>query len=121
MTRRRNFSRLQRIGIFDDADGRCHICGLKIQTGQAWDIEHVIPLALGGADTPENTRPAHTACHKGKTATDKGQIAKAVRQRANHLGVKRRQGRPMPGTKASGIKKPFGGGPPIDRETGKEL
>ncbi len=121
MTRRRHFSRLQRIGIFDDAGGHCHICKLKIQIGQAWDIDHIIPLALGGPDTPENVRPAHAACHKGKTRKDKGKIAKAVRQRANHLGVKRRQGRPMAGTKASGVKLPLGGGPPIDRKTEKEL
>ncbi len=121
MTRRRTFTRLQRIGIFDGAGGRCHICGQKIQTGQAWETEHVVPLALGGEDYLSNLRPAHVDCHKAKTKRDKKQIAKAVRQRANHLGVKRHQSRPMPGTKASGIKKPFGGGPPIDRKTGKEL
>ncbi len=121
MTRRRSLSRLQRIKVFDDADGVCHICGLKIQPGVAWEVEHLIPLALGGGDTPENTRPAHFTCHKAKTRADQERIAKAVRQRANHLGIKRRQTRPMPGTKASGIKKPFGGGPPIDRKTGQEL
>ena len=123
MTRRRSLTRNQRIAIFDDADGICHLCELPILPGkEEWQAEHPTALALCGSDKVEDMRPAHKKCHAVKTAKeDIPRIAKAVRQRANHLGVKRHQGRPMPGTKASGIRKPMGGGPPIDRKTGKEL
>ena len=106
---RRSLTRLQRIRVFDDADGICHLCGCKIHSSQDWQADHIIPLGLDGPDTPDNMRPAHVDCHKAKSSVDKGQIAKAVRQRANHLGIKRRQSRPMPGTKASGVRKRMDG------------
>ncbi len=119
---RRSLSRLQRIRVFDDNDGICHICERGIRPGESWEVEHPTALALCGSDKIEDMRPAHKKCHSEKTAKeDIPRIAKAVRQRANHLGIKRRQNRPMPGTKASGIRKPLDGGPPLDRETGQEL
>lgn len=48
-------------------EGLCHVCN---QHG-ADEIDHVIPLAEGGADTPENMRPIHASpCHKDKTAAE---------------------------------------------------
>src|SRR5262245_1870377 len=66
MTRVR-ISPTKRAEIFRDCDERCHLCGGRIDVGQKWDVEHVIPLAMGGADDITNWRPAHTKCHKGKT------------------------------------------------------
>ncbi len=106
---RRSLTRNQRVRVFDEANGVCHICGQKITVGQEWEVEHIIPIGLTGSDKPENMHPAHIKCHKSKTRADKKQIAKAVRQRANHLGVKRKQGRPMAGTVASGWKKKMDG------------
>lgn len=107
---RRNLTRLQRVRIFDDADGVCHICKMKIDpVREAWEAEHPVPLGLGGPDKREDMRPAHVDCHAKKTASDKGQIAKAVRQRAGHLGIRKKQSRPMPGTIASGWKRCFDG------------
>lgn len=34
-------------------------------------IEHVVDIALGGADTLENVRPAHGICNIKKTANQK--------------------------------------------------
>lgn len=72
---------------FLEAKGLCHICGFKIETGQAWEVEHVIPLAIGGDDTPENRRPAHVKCHKTKTSKDRTTISKTERMRLKHLGA----------------------------------
>lgn len=89
MTRRR-FTDLQRADLFMKADGICHICGVKVQIGQPWDIEHVIPLAMGGEDGGDNLKPAHRSCHAAKTATDKRDLAKVARIRAKHIGAKKR-------------------------------
>lgn len=88
---RRPLSMTARLRIFQDARGVCHICGDVIDgVRQPWDIDHVIPLALGGKDEPENMRPAHAACHRGagsKTSDDVKRIAKAKRVHAKHIGA----------------------------------
>jgi 5-methylcytosine-specific restriction endonuclease McrA len=66
----------------------CHICGGAIQAGDAWELEHVIPLAMGGDDAPENWRPAHKKCHADKTRDDLCRIAKAKRIEISHHGAK---------------------------------
>lgn len=86
---RKSLSPLQRLKVFEAASGRCHICGARIQLNQPWDVEHVIPLALMGADDPSNMSPAHKACHAAKTAIDFASIAKAKRMKARHLGIRK--------------------------------
>jgi len=97
---RRTLSRSMRLKLFEDAAGRCYLCGFKIQAGQLWEVEHRIPLALGGADDEANMAPAHKSCHAPKTAEDFGRIAKAKRQKAKHFGMSR-SANPMPGSRAS--------------------
>jgi len=57
--------------------------------GQKWDVEHIRPLALAGADDDANMAPAHAKCHATKTADDVSRIAKAKRQKAQHLGIRK--------------------------------
>jgi len=109
MTARRSLSRLARIRIFDAAKGLCHLCGQKIHVGEKWDVEHVRALSLGGADDEENMRPAHYACHKIKTAEEAPRKAKADRQRARHLGIKKPPIRPMPFGRKSPFKRKLDG------------
>lgn len=45
---------------------RCHWCSKP----GADEVDHVIPLAEGGADTDANKRPIHKACHKAKTRAE---------------------------------------------------
>lgn len=90
MTARRSLSPLQRLKIFEAAKGVCHLCEQRIQVGQAWEVEHVRPLALGGSDDESNMRPAHKACHKDKTKTDAASWSKAKRVKAKLYGIKRR-------------------------------
>lgn len=55
MAARRHISTKARVQLFADHGGRCHICGGKIDgIHERWDVEHVIPLELGGADDPLN-------------------------------------------------------------------
>lgn len=106
MTDRRSLSPMRRLKVFEDAGGLCHICGQKI-FGKEWDAEHVIPLALGGADDDSNLRPAHKACHGIKTRTDAASWSKAKRVKAKHLGIRKRS--TFPGGRDSSWKMKIGG------------
>jgi 5-methylcytosine-specific restriction endonuclease McrA len=52
----------------------CHICGQPIDYTldhlhpQAFVIDHVVPLAKGGADDLTNVKAAHRACNSKKRA-----------------------------------------------------
>jgi len=96
MTTRRSLSPLQRLKVFEAAKGVCHLCQQRIQVGQKWDVEHVRPLALGGADDETNMRPAHKVCHAEKTKADAASWSKAKRMKAKHIGIKKRRGWPLP-------------------------
>lgn len=89
MTARRSLSPLQRLKVFEAAGGRCHLCELRIQVGQPWDVEHVRPLALLGEDDQSNMRPAHKDCHATKTKADAASWSKAKRCAAKHNGIRK--------------------------------
>ncbi len=84
---RKTFSRTERVRLFDLHRGLCHICEEKIQVGEAWDLEHIVPWALTRDDSDGNVKPAHKSCHKEKTADDVDGIRKADRIRAKHIGA----------------------------------
>lgn len=78
-----------RARLFEAHNGICHLCGGKIQAGQAWEWSHPIPLAAGGADDLDNAAPAHAKCHKHQTSNfDAPLIAKVRRNNAKHIGAK---------------------------------
>jgi len=92
LTRRRNISATEALQIFTANGGECHICALKIEGGrEAWQVEHVIPLGMGGDETKDsdNLKPAHTKCHADKTKDDARHIAKAKRMQQRGAGIKR--------------------------------
>jgi hypothetical protein len=99
----------------------CNICGLPVDgTRERWHESHdpAIPRWLGG----EVTGIAHERCNlRHNNEYDTPLFAKSNRVRQRYIGAKVRKGRPMIGTRDSGIKIPFGGGRPIDRQTGKEI
>jgi 5-methylcytosine-specific restriction endonuclease McrA len=90
---RRSLSPTARLRIFQDHHGVCDICGGFIDgIRDPWDLDHRIPLALGGEDTDANLRPVHARCHRGagsKTSADVAQIAKAKRVERKHMGAHR--------------------------------
>jgi hypothetical protein len=65
-------------------------------------------MALGGDDRGKNLDLAHIECHRGKTKTDVGRIAKAKRQAARHVGKKVSRN-PLPCGKGSKMKKKLSG------------
>lgn len=97
-----------KLRIFERDGGRCHISGRLIRAGEAWDADHVIALCNGGEHREGNLAPALTAPHRAKTAEDIAEKAAVYRVRAKHLGL-RPKGRPMPGSKLSGLRKRMDG------------
>jgi 5-methylcytosine-specific restriction endonuclease McrA len=109
MTRRLTLTKAMRARIFWAHEGRCYICSKTIFVAEQWDVDHIKPLWLGGKDAESNMKPVHIGCHAGKTVEEAPVRAKSNRVRAKHLGLRKAKGRPMPGTKASGIRKRMSG------------
>jgi 5-methylcytosine-specific restriction endonuclease McrA len=108
MAKRKRLSTTQRIILFQKHGGICHICGGKIGIGESWELEHIIPFAMGGEDNESNWAPAHIKCHRDKTTIDVGQIAKAKRREARHLGGHTSRS-PLPFGKKSPLKRKMDG------------
>jgi 5-methylcytosine-specific restriction endonuclease McrA len=78
ITARKAFTPKQRLEVLLACKGRCAICREKI-TGP-FEVEHRVPLALGGTNDPSNLEAVHpTPCHALKTLADVKAIAKARR------------------------------------------
>lgn len=106
---RKSWTPARRLRLFEAHEGICHICHEKIDgTREAWDVEHIIPIAMGGEDDESNAAPAHVRCHTGKTSKDRKQIAKANRVRAKHQGAYRSRST-IPGSKSSKFKRKIDG------------
>lgn len=89
MTERRSLSPMQRLKVFEAAQGRCHICARLIRAGELWDVSHDRPLGLLGEDGGDNLKVAHRTCHKIQTGADMASITKAKRCAAKHAGIRK--------------------------------
>ena len=91
---RPSMSKARRVRIFVKEDGRCYLCREKVQIGQLFEVEHVIPWALSFDDSDDNLKIAHAVCHKAlKTKDDVKRIAKSKRQGGEKGQWARRQNR----------------------------
>ena len=50
--------------VFAEQGRVCHLCGMP----GADSIDHIIPRASGGDDSPANLRPAHRSCNSARGA-----------------------------------------------------
>lgn len=110
-----------RLRVFDRAKGCCQICTRKIRSGERWVADHIKAIINGGENRERNLQLICDWCdRKVKTPADSAEKAKTYAKRCADLGLKQRKGRPMPGTKASGIKQKLDG-TWVDRRTGKPI
>lgn len=120
MTRRREFSKqtkkdaLRRSGGFCEGSGEGYglaagkRCNAPLSFGVEFD--HIIADSIGGDATLENCAAVCRDCHGFKTAKiDTPRAAKVKRIADKHAGIRTKPSRPLPGTKASGIRKRFNG------------
>lgn len=85
--KRPHISKALRARIFAREDGRCYLCGSKINADEPWQADHELARELGGSDEEANLRPAHATCHRIKSRGDIKLIAKSNRIR-RELGPK---------------------------------
>lgn len=117
---RREFSKevkreaLTRSGLRCEADGPLYglsegqRCCIPLSAGVEFD--HRISDALGGEPTLENCVAACPTCHAFKTATnDTPKAAKVKRQSDKDKGIKASPSRPLPGSRASGLRRRMNG------------
>lgn len=109
MKRRRSLSNMDRLNLFIQRHGQCAHCEMKIMPGKRWDVDHVIPIALGGSNNVENLQILCWSCHITKTAyEDIPRIAKTHRLLVRHHGAKLSR-RPLPCGRDSPFKKTMDG------------
>ena len=108
--RRPTFSTSFRLSFFLKRKGTCAACTQKIEAGKSWDIDHILPLAMGGTNAPENLQILCRSCHRSKTTqSDIPRIAKTKRLKARHLGAHAPSRRPIPGSRQSPWKRKMDG------------
>lgn len=86
-----------RLRVFERHGGVCALSGRKIMPGDPWDLDHRVPLILGGRHAEDNLQPVLREAHREKTKADVSAKAKADRIRAKHLGVFPKSKRPLQG------------------------
>lgn len=88
----------------------CVKCDRKVGEKLRPEFDHVTPLILGGQNRESNIQLLCHECHGAKTKLDVKLKAKVARVRTKlSLGIKTPKGRPMPGSKASGLRKRMDG------------
>ena len=98
-----------RTRVFIAKGGKCHRCTRKIPTGQAWTCEHFKALINGGENRETNLDVTCDWCLPIKNAEDVAEKSKVYAMRCADIGIKSRKGRPLAGTKASGLRKRMDG------------
>lgn len=83
--------------IFERHGGKCHITGREIRPGDAWDLDHIVELIMGGEHRESNLAPALCEPHKAKTKTAMAVKKKVVRVAKKHQGIATPSQRPIQG------------------------
>ena len=96
-----------RIRVFERYKGKCAKCDQRILVN--WTCDHIHALINGGENRENNLQPLCRRCEPAKTADDVAEKSKVYRKKLSHLGLKKPKGRPMAGTKRSGLRKRMDG------------
>lgn len=97
-----------RLRVFERFDGICQITKRKIRAGDAWAIDHIVPLADGGSHCETNLVPVLEIAHRQKTSAENTERAKIRKIKAKHSGVHASRN-PIPGGRRTKWKKLMSG------------
>src|SRR5258708_11914207 len=99
-----------RLRVLTRFNGTCQICTTKI-IAKRWVCDHKLAIILGGENREKNLWPIHESCdRKVKTPADVAEKAHNDRVAMRHVGIKKRKGPAMPGSRDSPFKHKIGGG-----------
>lgn len=98
-----------KVRIFERAAGRCQCCTRKIISPRDWQADHIVALINGGQNREANLQCLCSWCHLAKTRDDVAEKAYTARLKTKHIVGKPKVSRPIPGSRASGIKRKFDG------------
>lgn len=99
-----------RLRVLFTFKNRCAGCGAEIRGGVPWTCDHTIAVINGGQNRETNLRPiCNKVCLRPKDRADVAEKSQVFHKRAAHFGLRRHKGRPMPGSRASGLKKRMDG------------
>jgi len=93
-TKRKAMTPARRLRVFNAASGRCQ-CGCSEKLRPDWEVEHRIPLSIGGTEDDSNLEAWNAVCHQRKTSGEAGPRAKVARIIAREDGT-RRPRKPIP-------------------------
>lgn len=94
--------------IYTRANGMCVKCGRPLRKGH-WACDHITALINGGQHRESNLQAlCISPCHSDKNKQDVAEKAATYRVRLKETGIKKSRN-PMPGSKASGIRKRMNG------------
>lgn len=105
-TPRKQFSPARRMRVLGNQGWWCANCGVRLADGRtriillSFEIDHRLPLELGGSNDDANLEALCVPCHHLKTAADVARIAKARRIRRKEAGETRPK-RPITGRNLS--------------------
>jgi 5-methylcytosine-specific restriction protein A len=98
-----------RARVFEAKQGRCHKCGRKIGPADKWTLEHLIAISNGGRNAEDNLDVTCDWCLPIKNAGDASIKKHGTQVRYRHMGIKAKSGRPLAGTRSSGVRKRMSG------------
>ncbi len=76
-----------RLRVLERYNRTCYLTGQPIRAGDAWEIEHIKALILGGEHRENNMAPALIEPHKKKTAVEMKIKSKIARVSKKHFGI----------------------------------
>lgn len=98
-----------RLRVLDRYNKTCAGCGMPL-IGQPWTCDHIVALINAGENRERNLQPlGDKCCNKKKNADDVAQKSATYQTRRAHYLKRKPKGRPMPGTRASGLRKRMSG------------
>ena len=103
-----------RLRIIERQENRCVLCTREITRQNPAEIDHRVPLILGGQNAEHNLWAlCAVPCHQDKTKSEVKVKAKVAKARMAKAGIKQTSRNPVPGSKASKWKRAY------NKETGR--
>ncbi|MEQ8822780.1 MAG: HNH endonuclease signature motif containing protein [Filomicrobium sp.] len=105
---RSEFSKKTKLAAWERSGGYCE-CGCNQKIIGTPEYDHIIEDMIDGGNDLENCRVMTKKCHRLKTEERRPELDKTRRSFEKRIGVRKRKGRPMPGTRTSGWKQKMDG------------